>query len=506
MMANSSSPDSQRGGWIDLSPWLTTEHTIIYSLVIFSLIWILGAWLLVYVVGGSKKCEIKETSSRFRDDSKALILDGYRHTDGKEPFYVPSELGPRLILPVRYMEELKSAPIDKVDFVGAVHEMFEYEYTGVVHRSRMIPSTLISHLTPRLPTIMPEVQDEMKVAINDELPSCDNWTEVNIMEGTTRVITRATSRMAGGEALSRDKEWITAAISYALWAFTAAQKIKKTPWPLRYLVAPWLPEVRKYIPWSFSVAARVAVPLLEQRERTGEQANDFLQFLKDTARGAEKEDKFISHLLVMVSFASIHTSVATIGGLIYDLCQYPELVEIIRDEYQGIVDGDGNIPKGCFAKLVKMDSIMKESQRLNPISLLTFERIINEERTLKDGFTIPAGTHIGIPNYHIAMDPRFYPEPDKFDGLRFEKLRQDPSWANKSQFVSSNAQSMSFGYGRHACPGRQFMDQEFKSFLVKLLSNFDLKFKEGQSRMPNVPLESQYLLQHVSILLKRRKI
>ena len=192
---------------------------------------------------------------------------------------------------------------------------------------------------------------------------------MDIMDHTTRVITRATSRMAGGKTLSQNKEWIKAAISYALWAFTAAQKIKKTPWPLRRLVAPWLPEVRRDIPWSFSVAAGAAVPVLEERERTGEHANDFLQFLKDTAKGPEKEDKFISHLLVMVAFASIHTSVATVGGLIYDLCQYPELVDIIRNEYEGVVDQDGNIPKGGFASLIKMDSIMKESQRINPITL-----------------------------------------------------------------------------------------------------------------------------------------
>ena len=58
-----------------------------------------------------------------------------------------------------------------------------------------------------------------------------------------------------------------------------------------------------------------------------------------------------------------------------------------------------------------------------------------------------------VPNYHIAMNPDFYPDPEKFDPQRFEKLRNDPAWANKSHFVSSNAQSMSFGYGRHACPG-----------------------------------------------------
>jgi hypothetical protein len=50
------------------------------------------------------------------------------------------------------------------------------------------------------------------------------------------------------------------------------------------------------------------------------------------------------------------------------------------------------------------------------------------------------------------------------------------------------------------------MEQEFKSFLVKFLSTFEFKFKDGQTqRTPNKPLESQYLLQHVPLLLKRRK-
>lgn len=132
MMANSTLLNPLIGGQIDFSPWLAPKYAISYGLVVFSLIGVSFAKLLgksqprlipgVYVVGGSKKREIRETTARFRDESKELILNGYRHTDGKEPFYVPSALGPRLILPTRYMEELKSAPIDKVDFIGTVHE------------------------------------------------------------------------------------------------------------------------------------------------------------------------------------------------------------------------------------------------------------------------------------------------------------------------------------------------------------------------------------------------
>ncbi|KAI1177518.1 hypothetical protein F4777DRAFT_576844 [Nemania sp. FL0916] len=45
----------------------------------------------IYVVGGSKTEEMKATSKKYKDESKALLLDGYRQTRGEKPFYVPSE-------------------------------------------------------------------------------------------------------------------------------------------------------------------------------------------------------------------------------------------------------------------------------------------------------------------------------------------------------------------------------------------------------------------------------
>jgi len=48
--------------------------------------------------------------------------------DGK--FYIPSNLGERLMLPVRYLDDLKNAPTDKVDFVATF-----FEVGGVDHDS-----------------------------------------------------------------------------------------------------------------------------------------------------------------------------------------------------------------------------------------------------------------------------------------------------------------------------------------------------------------------------------
>lgn len=159
---------------LDPTAWFTPKYGISFALLVTSLVGV--AWLQLigkktpklvpglYIVGGSSKTEIENTKSKFRFSSKELIFDGYRQTEGKEPYYVPSEQGVRMVIPTRFMEELKSAPMDKVDFAGVVQEIFEGKHTGMGTRSRMVPGTLSSHLTPHLGSIMPEVQDEIKVA------------------------------------------------------------------------------------------------------------------------------------------------------------------------------------------------------------------------------------------------------------------------------------------------------------------------------------------------------
>jgi len=91
--------------------------------------------------------------------------------------------------------------------------------------------------------------------------------------------------------------------------------------------------------------------------------------MSEQAKGSEQDKRFIAGILLKVSFAAIHTSAAAPSQLIYDLCEMPELQEPLRREIDEVVDEEGNIPKTAFIKLAKMDSIMKESQRFNPLLL-----------------------------------------------------------------------------------------------------------------------------------------
>lgn len=73
--------------------------------------------------------------------------------------------------------------------------------------------------------------------------------------------------------------------------------------------------------------------------------------------------------------------------------------------------------KNGVAKLRKLDSLMKESQRMNLLGLLTFERRVTNNLTLPDGVVLPKEYNIGCPTGSIAKDVTLWEKPFEFDGF-----------------------------------------------------------------------------------------
>ncbi|TDZ21202.1 Ent-kaurene oxidase [Colletotrichum orbiculare MAFF 240422] len=465
----------------------------------------------VPVIGGCDGDSIKKNRARFVHDSKSMLLEGYRQTN-RGMYYVPSKLGERLMLPVKYLEDLKSAPVDEVDFVATFIEMFEGKYTTMGSRSTLHPRVVRGQLNRNLWTVMDHIQEEIKDAFDDSFPPCKDWTEVDVVDRMTQIVARVSSRMFGGTTLSRNKEWIQSSIDFAMDGFIGAQALKKYPEFLKPLVARFTPAIRN-IKNHYDAAERAAMPLLRERAASGAAAPDLLCWMAEDANGDEKDPAFLAGILLKVSFAAIHTSAAAPTQLLYDLCDMPEYIEPLRREMEANVDERGFLGRQGFQGLSKLDSIMKESQRFNPLLLITFERVITKDYTLPDGLTIPANTTIGVPAHAISMDPEIFPEPEKFNGFRFDEMTSTTSHDSPREkaepsvaFAAAHPASMAFGYGRHACPGRFFASAEIKAIIVHLLMNYDFKFPKGQAeRPPSLVFETQNLPNPAGrIMFKRR--
>lgn len=79
-----------------------------------------------------------------------------------------------------------------------------------------------------------------------------------------------------------------------------------------------------------------------------------------------------------------------------------------------------------------------------------------EERTL----VIPKGMAIQIPSYAIHHDPKYYPDPEKFQPERF-------SPENRSTLTPYTF--LGFGQGPRACLGSRFALLEVKTIMFHLL-------------------------------------
>ena len=110
-------------------------------------------------------------------------------------------------------------------------------------------------------------------------------------------------------------------------------------------------------------------------------------------------------------------------------------------------------------------------------------RYVKETTVLSDGTRLPKGSLIAI-SLAALRDPKQFEDPDKFDGFRFARKRQEPGQENQWQFTSTRNEFYSFGHGQWSCPGRFLVGNELKVFLAELLLKYDIGYPEGVTRPP----------------------
>ncbi len=179
------------------------------------------------------------------------------------------------------------------------------------------------------------------------------------------------------------------------------------------------------------------------------------------------DDEIIDHMnfLMMAAHDTI-TSSATVMTML--LGQHPEWQEKLRAEMNGIgVNGD-MLPYEKLNDLVLTDYAFKESLRLIP-PVPSIPR-----RAIKDftfnGYTIKAGTGVNINPAWTHRLAEYWPEPTKFDPMRFEpaqvKARHKYAW-------------VPFGGGAHMCLGLHFAYMQIKILMWHMLRSGTIMLPPG---------------------------
>uniref|UniRef100_A0A182PZA4 Uncharacterized protein n=1 Tax=Anopheles epiroticus TaxID=199890 RepID=A0A182PZA4_9DIPT len=196
------------------------------------------------------------------------------------------------------------------------------------------------------------------------------------------------------------------------------------------------------------------------------------------------EEKIIPEHMVMLSesemvaqcliffLAGFDTIATLMSFIVYELTLAPDIQQRLYDEIQQVneqLEGK-SLTYDALQRMRYLDMIVSETLRKWPPAPST-DRLCNQDFRITDAsdeldITIPKGAIVSIPIVGLHHDPRFYPNPDRFDPERFND--------ENKQKIPLGAY-LPFGIGPRNCIASRFALMEVKAIIYHLLLHYEFK-------------------------------
>ncbi|KAJ4481987.1 cytochrome P450 [Lentinula aciculospora] len=442
-------------------------------------------------VGSSGFFSSHLSARKFKTHAREIVQEGYKRYPG-QAFKVPlPDRWEIIVSGKKMMEDIKKASDLELSLIGAVAEIMQSEYT--LGQPATIDAYHIevvrTSLTRNLGAKFADLQDEIKAAFADEIHAKETeWMQVPMLYTMMKIVSRSSSRYFVGLPLCRDPDYIKLNIDFTVDAFKGSQILQCYPAILKPLVRQFLTDV----PACFKRATKHLEPIIMERLQKEKEygsstwpdkPNDLISWLLDEAQGERRKNivyNIVSRVLV-INFAAIHTTSMSLTNTLFHLAVNLHLAQPLREEVESTVAELG-WTKAAMGKMWKLDSFLKETQRLTGSSVLSMSRLALKDFTFSNGTVIPAGTIVNVVAHGLHHDNAHYEDPETLNAFRFFDMRGEDENI-KHQMVGIDPSFALFGGGRHMCPGRFFAVNELKALVAHVLVTYDIKF-ENDGKYP----------------------
>ncbi|RYP17962.1 hypothetical protein DL765_004181 [Monosporascus sp. GIB2] len=323
----------------------------------------------------------------------------------------------------------------------------------------------------------------------------EDWRTVDVWDTCSRIISRAANRCFVGLPLCRDETLLEQSRSYANAVYIGAGLITALPGFMRPIAGSLVAlAAKRYLTGSM----KILVPFVEERLRLWhdgggkDMPNDALQWMIERCSKAgpgEMAPECIAQRLLILNLVSIYTTTYAFSNCMLDLYSSPERDEFVaglRAECTQIAgESQGGFPKADAVKrLYRVDSLVRESLRVSAFGIVALPRIVAPGEGLDLGFdglpSVPAGTRLGIPLRPIHMDTANYHDPMRFDAFRFSREFENCEGITRQATeqklsVDVSETFLTYGFGKHACPGRWFASQIIKQAVAHMVQEYDVE-------------------------------
>lgn len=226
--------------------------------------------------------------------------------------------------------------------------------------------------------------------------------------------------------------------------------------------------------WAMQTLDQTIRGFIRQRRETGGDSGDLLSMLllaaDDEGDGRRLTDEQARDQCVTIFLAGHDTTAAGLTWLGWVLATHPEITEQAATEVEAVLAGRSP----TFADLPRLgviERLVKETLRLYPPAIAVFARQAVQDVDI-GGWTVPRGGIVRLMTYITHHDPRWFPEPHRFDPDRFVP--------NRSAKLPPCAY-IPFGAGPRVCIGQTFAMMEMTLIATLLLQRYHIKPGPEQS-------------------------
>lgn len=490
---------------------------------------------------------------RYVSETRSLLRKGYeKYLRRGVPFQMRNpveELGAQVVLPPKYLDEVKRAPTDLFSFEAYSEKAFLLNYSRAPRQTEAAAHIVRVDLTRNLGKLITSYSDfaifevcirlvlirDLGALVTDlwnesalylDKTYNSEWQTKQAYEVVCGFVARVTSVAMVGAPLCRNPVWNRIVVETTMASFGAAQAIKDKYSARWRWLAPWSESIQKDLRRIRKESIELLKPLYEDRKAAVSRSDDVQgssEMFRDTLYWlitSNQKDRSLSGITesqLFLSLAAIHTTSATLNSFVYDWIAHPkyhgEILAEVKDTLAQVQANGGKWTLQHVAMLRKLDSFMKESARINPIGFgeylscdlkrmrgapssadtdspedfppVSIQRYTLKPYTFKDGFQLPAGVSFVFHSDGVHHNADNYPDPEKFDAYRHLHLRETVD-PNRFHFASVSDSALGFGAGNHACPGRFLSAIIMKFFLIQFMTAYEMKYEHGGiERLPN---------------------
>ncbi|XP_057669812.1 cytochrome P450 4C1-like [Diorhabda carinulata] len=184
----------------------------------------------------------------------------------------------------------------------------------------------------------------------------------------------------------------------------------------------------------------------------------FLDLILENTNFTEKELQEEVELFLLAGTDTTATALSCIFTL---LGMFQDVQQNVLEEILAILGPDRPVSPSDLSELKYTERVIKESLRLFPVAAL-FGRNITEDIDAGD-IVFPAGSSVFFCTLHIQRNPKYWPDPLKFDPDRF--LPENVAKRHPCTYIP-------FSYGPRNCIGAQYAMINMKTILATILRRF----------------------------------